>query len=134
MKAKKLVLPQRTDSGYSRVTREWFMKHLDGKTFQQAIDDGTIDEIDENRLVDYHAEHDRLYFLFNGSQAVVCSEAVGDLPAEELLKQISGFKFKAGVSTKEGAGFGREFERLQLPDNLNLAGEGIAISADMAEA
>lgn len=132
MKAKDLKLKKSNRSGYSRVTETWFMENLDGKTVQEAIEDGTIDTIDEAKLFKYHAEQDTLYFLFNDTKAVIVSEKVADLDADEVIDGLGDFTFTSGISNQDGDGKGKKWQRLGMPKSLNLGDEGISLKKEMA--
>lgn len=133
MNAKELNLQASNRSGYSRVTRQWFMDNLNGKTIQEAIDDNTIETIDEKALFKYHAKQDRLYFLFNDNKAVIVSDAVADLDEAEVIAGLADFTFTEGISTIEGEGHGKTWERLGMPKSLDLGDEAIALKKEAAK-
>ena len=108
------------------------IKELDGLTVKDAVEQGLIEDLNPEAMLVPHDEYERFYFVFDGVGCPVSDAAVEELAdAKDLLKSIAGMVFRTGVSTIEGAGFGKPWVRLSKSGELRLnADKALGVKAE----
>jgi len=99
---------------------------LNGLTINEAIEKGIIDDLGDadGKFIFEREDIDAHYALIQG-QAVWCSEGLA-AKLDETDEILGDLTFQKGVSTIEGAGFGKSWFRLGLPAGVKA---GVAVKS-----
>lgn len=93
---------------------------LDGKTVNEAVEDGTITSLgnDKGEFIFDHADTNvsAQYAMVNGYGVIVSEGLTDNLDDTDVFD----CQFTSGISTVPGDGFGKPWFRLGRPQGLNL--------------
>ncbi len=112
---------------------------LIGKTLNQAIAEGLIEDIgdnDGNFVLHNEQNEDWKYTLINGCRVTLSTTLAGKDFTTEVLPNLGNLTFGGDISTVKGEGEGKYWFNLGMPRTSVLVAEASSITAatEMAEA